>query len=85
MLNDTGIKKVTDELKSSILDSNSTLSKEFSFIEMKELSAFENGSKILLKELVLMDPWTRTEKQAEEFLEEILNLPWNKEMKEYYK
>lgn len=50
-----------------------------------ELAAFEQKSKVLLKELILMDPWTKTDKQAEEFLEEILNLPWNKEMKEYYK
>jgi alpha-galactosidase len=50
-----------------------------------ELAAFEQKSKVLLKELILMDPWTKTDKQAEAFLEEILNLPWNKEMKEYYK
>lgn len=54
MLNDAGVKKVTDELKSSILDSNSTLSKEFSFLDMKELSGAEK-QKLAEKHLISFD------------------------------
>lgn len=52
-------------------------------IEM-ELAAFETGNKRYLKELIMMDPWTKDEQQADAFLEEILNQPWNAMMKEYF-
>ena len=52
-------------------------------VEM-ELAAFETGSKELLIDLVMMDPWTRSRTQAEDFLEDILSLPCNADMKEYY-
>ncbi len=49
-----------------------------------ELAAFERGSRELLLNLILMDPWTRSEQQAHNLLEAILNLPWNAEMKAHY-
>jgi alpha-galactosidase len=50
-----------------------------------ELEAYEAGSKELLLQLIMMDPWTRSKEQAERLLEDILNLPFNKEMKKHYK
>ncbi|MBS7635110.1 alpha-glucosidase/alpha-galactosidase, partial [Candidatus Bathyarchaeota archaeon] len=50
-----------------------------------ELEAYEAGSRELLLQLIMMDPWTRSKEQAEKLLEDILNLPFNKEMKEHYK
>ncbi len=52
-------------------------------VEM-ELAAFETGRRDYLVNLVLMDPWTRSREQAEDFIEEILNLPCNRDMKDYY-
>mgnify|MGYP001077521026 FL=1 len=54
-----------------------------STVEM-ELAAFENHDKNLLVDLIMMDPHNRTREQAEGFLEEILNLPYHTEMKEYF-
>jgi len=53
-------------------------------VEM-EIEAYENGNKEKLLQLILMDPWTKNEKQAKAFLDEILSLPYHKEMKEHYK
>ncbi|WP_270816423.1 hypothetical protein [Hungatella effluvii] len=53
-------------------------------VEM-ELAAFASHSKELLIDLIMMDPCSRTKEQAEGFIEEILNLPYHSEMKEYYK
>ncbi len=50
-----------------------------------ELEAYESGSKELLLQLIMMDPWTRSREQAEKLLNDILNLPFNREMKEHYK
>ena len=50
-----------------------------------ELKAFESGEKKYLKELIMLDPWTRCEEQAEALLEEVLSLPWNGEMRDYFK
>ena len=50
-----------------------------------ELEAYETRSKELLLQLIMMDPWTRSEEQAKKLLDDILNLPFNKEMKEHYK
>ena len=52
-------------------------------VEM-EIAAFEYHSKEYLIDLIMMDPWTKSRKQAEKLLEDILNLPCNKDMKEYY-
>lgn len=50
-----------------------------------ELEAFENHSKKLLTDLVMMDPWTKSREQAEKLIDDIFNLPCNADMKEYYK
>lgn len=53
-------------------------------VEM-ELAAYEAGSKSLLVDLVMMDPFTRDRRQAENLVDEILNLPYHEEMKQWYK
>ncbi len=53
-------------------------------VEM-ELAAFENHSREQLVDLVLMDPWTKSREQAEKLIDDIMNLPCNKDMKEYYR
>ncbi len=50
-----------------------------------ELSAYINGDYETLLSLILMDPWTTSEKQARQFLNEILDQPELSEMKEHYK
>jgi alpha-galactosidase/6-phospho-beta-glucosidase family protein len=45
----------------------------------------ETGSKELLFELILMDPWTRSEQQAWSLLEDILALPYHEEMRRHYR
>jgi alpha-galactosidase len=49
-----------------------------------ELAAYNQGSKDMLLQLILMDPWSRSEKQAGGFLEEILALPYHVEMRQHY-
>jgi len=53
-------------------------------VEM-ELAAFENHSRELLVNLVLMDPWTKSREQAEKLIDDIFDLPCNQDMKEYYR
>ena len=53
-------------------------------VEM-ELQAFITGDRNYLISLIMMDPWTKSEMQANTLLDEILNIPCNKEMKEYFK
>lgn len=53
-------------------------------VEM-ELAAFENRSREQLVNLVMMDPWTKSREQAEKLIDEILALPCNADMREYYK
>ena len=53
-------------------------------VEM-ELAAFQSGSKELLIDLVMMDPWTKSRAQAEKLIDEIFALPCNADMREYYK
>jgi alpha-galactosidase len=50
-----------------------------------ELEAYEQGSKELLFQLVMMDPWSRSEAQARAFLDEILDLPYHTQMKAHYR
>lgn len=50
-----------------------------------ELAAFENHSRDLLVDLVMMDPWTKSRAQAEKLIDDIFALPCNSDMKEYYK
>lgn len=52
-------------------------------VEM-ELAAFETRRKEYLVDLVLMDPWTKSRKQAEKLIDDIFAMPCNKEMKDYY-
>ena len=50
-----------------------------------ELEAYRTGKKSLLEELILMDPWARSLKQARAFLDEVLALPYHAEMRAHYK
>jgi alpha-galactosidase len=52
-------------------------------VEM-ELAAFEQGRKSLLRQLVMLDPWTRSVRQADAFLDAILALPYHEEMRQHY-
>jgi len=49
-----------------------------------ELEAYETGSRALLIELVAMDPWTKSMEQAEQVVDEILALPYHKDMRIHY-
>lgn len=50
-----------------------------------ELTAYDAHDKQLLIDLVMMDPRSHSRKQAEAFVEEILNLPYHEEMKQWYR
>lgn len=50
-----------------------------------ELEALNQGSKDLLLQLILTDPWSRSVKQASAFLDEILAMPYHAEMREHYR
>lgn len=52
-------------------------------VEM-EIRAFETGNRDYLVALVMMDPWTHSRAQAEKLIDDILDLPCNKEMKQYF-
>lgn len=54
ILNEKGRETVTGELKDAVLNSNSTLSKEFEFAEMKNLSVYER-QKLAEKHLISFD------------------------------
>ena len=56
-----------------------------SWAQELELLAYEKGSREFLLQLILGDQWTMSEEQANEFLDEILDLPCHKEMKKHYK
>lgn len=49
-----------------------------------ELQAYEQHSKELLFELIRMDPWTRSNEQANALLEEVLALPYHGEMRQWF-
>lgn len=49
-----------------------------------ELEAYEKGDKQLLLQLIMLDPWTRSEQQARDLLADILALPYHEEMRQYY-
>ena len=49
-----------------------------------ELDAYERGCKESLLQLILMDPWTKSEEQAKALLEDVLSLPYHKELREPY-
>ena len=50
-----------------------------------ELAAYTQGSRESLLQLLLMDPWTRSEAQADDLLESILTLPYHGEMQRHYR
>lgn len=50
-----------------------------------ELEAHQRGSKEMLLQLVLADPWTKSKAQAEDLLEGVLSLPSQREMTKHYK
>jgi len=50
-----------------------------------ELEAYETGSKERLLDLIMMDPWTRSEKQARNLLEDMLALPQHEQMRQHYR
>ena len=52
-------------------------------VEM-ELCALNERNLDFLHELVLMDKWATSSNQVEAFVDEILNLPYHEEMREYY-
>ncbi|MGQ9555581.1 MAG: family 4 glycosyl hydrolase [Anaerolineae bacterium] len=49
-----------------------------------EMQAYEQRSRELLLQLIMMDPWTRSQEQAQKLLDSILALPYLGEMREYY-
>jgi alpha-galactosidase len=50
-----------------------------------EIEAFARRDRSLLHELVMMDPWTRSEAQAESLIEGILALPYHGAMAAHYR
>jgi len=50
-----------------------------------ELEAYESGNRSLLLQLILMDPWTKSEEQAKNLLEDLVALPYHKGMRQYYR
>ena len=49
------------------------------------LEAFVSGDKMMLQEILIRDPRTKSFEQAEAVIDELLALPFNKEMKKHYK
>ena len=49
------------------------------------LAAYLNRDKNLLLEMVLANPFTRTVDQAKAVLDDLLDLPWNAGLKDYYR
>jgi len=50
-----------------------------------ELEAYQRQSKEMLRQLILLDPWTKSPEQAENLLEDILNMPSHLEMAQHYR
>ena len=53
-------------------------------VEM-ELAAYEEGSRPLLSQLVLMDKWTQSVKHANDLIDAIFALPYHQELREHYR
>ena len=49
-----------------------------------ELLAYESGDRRMLEALIMMDPWTKSLAQAQALIQDILDLPCNAAMKEYF-
>ena len=50
-----------------------------------EIEAYERGSKELLTQLILMDPWSRSLEQAKAFVDDVLALPHNAPLRAHYR
>ncbi len=50
-----------------------------------ELAAYQAGSKELLLQMVMMDPWSRSEAQARQLIDEIFALPYHAELRAHYR
>lgn len=50
-----------------------------------ELEAYKTGSKELLLQMIMMDPYTHSHQQACALLEDILALPFHQEMRDHYR
>jgi alpha-galactosidase len=50
-----------------------------------ELEAYMRGSRALLRELVMLDPWTRSVAQADALLDAIAALPFHQELRAHYR
>ena len=50
-----------------------------------ELAAHNMGNRELLLQLVMMDPWNRSEDQAAGLIEEVFALPYHGELREHYR
>ena len=61
-----------------------TLRDRVSPVEM-ELEAFNHGRKDFLEELILMDKWAPSLEATRSFLDEILRLPYHREMAKHYR
>lgn len=50
-----------------------------------ELDAYEHGRREALRQLILMDPWTRSTEQADRLLDDILGMHGHEEMAAHYR
>lgn len=50
-----------------------------------ELEAYRAGSRELLRELILMDPWTGSRSRAEELIDTVMALPFHGELRAHYR
>jgi alpha-galactosidase len=48
------------------------------------LEAYQLQSKEMLRQLILLDPWTKSPEQGENLLRDILAMPYHQEMMQYY-
>jgi alpha-galactosidase len=53
-------------------------------VEM-ELAAYEQGSRALLTQLVLMDKWTQSVQHATDLIDAIFAFPYHAELREHYR
>lgn len=50
-----------------------------------ELAAYQAGDRALLRELVMLDPWTHSAEQADALLDDIFALPYHQALRAHYK
>jgi alpha-galactosidase len=49
-----------------------------------ELAAYRAGDRALLRELVMLDPWTHSVEQADALLDDIFALPYHAALRAHY-